>query len=154
MFSHEPESYTCPFCRLVAGAGLGPAGSNQDDIIHRDDEVTALVASKWWPNNKGHVLVIPNAHYENIYDLPPALGAPIQRVARAVALAMKATYGCDGVSTRQHNEPEGGQHVWHYHLHVLPRYRRDLLYLTRGHPSTPHERQPYARKLREHFANA
>ncbi len=154
MFTHEPDQYTCPFCRLLAGADLGPTGSNQDDVIHRDDEVTALVASKWWPNNKGHVLVIPNVHYENIYDLPSELGAPIQRVARAVALALKATYRCDGVSTRQHNEPDGGQHVWHYHLHVLPRYTGDQLYLTSGGDTTPQERQSYAMKLREHLANA
>lgn len=153
MFNHAPATYTCPFCRLVAGADLGPTGLNQDDVIYRDDEVTAFVASKWWPNNKGHVLVVPNTHYENIYDLPPELGAPIQRLAHAVALAMKATYGCDGVSTRQHNEPEGDQDVWHYHLHVLPRYTRDLLYLTRGRPTRPEERQPYAEKLREHLAN-
>ncbi|CAA9306293.1 MAG: Bis(5'-nucleosyl)-tetraphosphatase (asymmetrical) [uncultured Chloroflexia bacterium] len=152
MFSHAPEDYACPFC-LLAGADLGSDGSNQNDVIYRDDEVTAFVASKWWPNNKGHVLVIPNAHYENIYDLPPALGAPIQRLARTVALAMKATYGCDGVSTRQHNEPKGGQDVWHYHLHVLPRYSGDILYLTRGRPTRPQERRPYAMVLRKHLAH-
>lgn len=40
---------------------------------------------------------------------------------------MKAAYGCDGVSTRQHNEPAGDQDVWHYHLHVVPRWHGDAL---------------------------
>lgn len=78
------------------------------------------------------MLVIPLAHFESIYDLPPALGEPIQRAAWATAVAMKRAYGCDGVSTRQHNEPAGNQDVWHHHLHVFPRWDGDDLYRTSG----------------------
>ncbi len=151
MFRHAPPDYACPFCRLIAGADLGPSGSTQHDLIYRDNEVVAFVASKWWPNNKGHVLVVPATHYENIYELPPDLAAPIQRLVRDVALAMKATYRCDGVSTRQHNEPYGGQDVWHYHLHVLPRYRGDFLSLTRGRHTRPEDRWSYAERLRNYL---
>jgi diadenosine tetraphosphate (Ap4A) HIT family hydrolase len=42
-------------------------------------------------------------------------------------IAMRHTYGCDGISTRQHNEPAGYQDVWHFHLHVFPRYHGDVL---------------------------
>jgi histidine triad (HIT) family protein len=82
---------------------------------------------KWWPKNPGAVLVIPNDHYENVYDLPVELGTPIQRAVRSAAIAMKTAFGCDGVSTRQHNEPDGNQDVWHYHMHVFPRWRDDRL---------------------------
>ncbi len=41
---------------------------------------------------------------------------------------MMSAYGCEGISTRQHSGPGGGQEVWHYHLHVLPRWRNDRLY--------------------------
>lgn len=122
-------------------------GTNQNDVVYRDGEVTAFVATRWWPNNLGHVLIVPNEHYESIYELPPELGTPIQRIAQRIALAFKATYGCDGVSTRQHNEPAGNQDVWHYHLHVFPRYLNDGLYVRRGRSTTPEERRPYAEKL-------
>jgi len=147
MYNHAPEGYDCPFCRLVHG--LDTSASSQDDVVYRDVSVTAFVSAGWWPNNRGHVLVIPNAHYENVYDLPPELATPIQRVTREIAVAFKETYGCDGVSTRQHNEPAGMQDVWHYHQHVFPRYEGDDLYLGRRVGSTPEQRRPYAAKLRE-----
>ncbi|MHB8515302.1 MAG: HIT family protein [Dehalococcoidia bacterium] len=151
MYNHEPEGYDCPFCRLVRG--LDTRASSQDDVVYRDNDVTAFVASGWWPNNSGHVLVVTNAHYENIYDLPPELAYPIQRVARVIAIAFRERYGCDGASTRQHNEPAGNQDVWHYHLHVFPRYAGDGLYLHRRRSTTPEERRPYAIKLREALAS-
>ena len=91
-------------------------------------------------------------HYENVYELPDYLGTPIHAAVRRVALAMKIAYGCDGISTRQHNEPEGNQDVWHFHTHVYPRYRRDKLYLTRGRNTNPENRRPYADKLRAALA--
>ena len=147
MHSHAPENYDCPFCRLVRG--LKTNESSQDDVVYRDDDVLAFVSAGWWLNNPAHVLVVPNVHYENIFELPAELGTPIQRVAREIAIAFKETYGCDGVSARQHNEPAGNQDVWHYHLHVFPRYTDDHLYLQWWRPSTPEERYPYAVKLRE-----
>jgi histidine triad (HIT) family protein len=72
-----------------------------------------------------------------------------------VALAFKAVYDCDGVSTRQHNEPGGTQDVWHYHVHVFPRYTGDSLYLTQNQRRfvTPEERRPYAERLRAYLAS-
>jgi len=90
--------------------------------------MTAFVASHWWPGNHGHVLVIPNLHIENLYEFPPELGADLMSLTRRVAVAMKQAFGCDGVSTRQHNEPAGDQDVWHFHQHVFPRWSGDRLY--------------------------
>jgi histidine triad (HIT) family protein len=149
VYNHAPDGYDCPFCRLASGRDT--ALSSQDDVVWRDESVTAFMASAWWPNNKGHVLIVPNRHYENVFDLPPELGAPIQHITQRIAIAFKKLYGCDGVSTRQHNEPAGNQDVWHYHLHVYPRYDGDNLYLTRRGTSTPEDRLPYALKLREYL---
>lgn len=147
-YSHKPEGYECPFCRVVSGVEGPNQGTKQRDIVYKNEFVTAFIASKWWPNNKGHALVVPNKHFENIYELPVEYAAEIHRAAQLTALAMKATYGCDGISTRQHNEPAGNQDVWHYHLHVYPRYEQDQLYLTKGVQSDPDERPFYAEKLR------
>jgi histidine triad (HIT) family protein len=120
---HEPDEYDCPFCRNIAtGQGAFPV-----EIVHRYDDVVVKMNPRWKPTNPGAVLVIPNEHYENIYELPDVLGAPMQRAVRETALAMKSAYGCDGVSTRQHNEPAGDQDVWHFHIHVFPRYEGDEL---------------------------
>ena len=61
------------------------------------------------------------------YDFLPRLAADVPAAARVVAIATKEFYGCDGVSTLQHHEPAGNQDVWHYHLHVFPRYAGDQL---------------------------
>ncbi|TFB25088.1 HIT domain-containing protein [Filobacillus milosensis] len=147
-YSHKPEGYECPFCRVVSGVERPNKGTKQRDIIYQNEYITVFIASKWWPNNKGHVLVVPNEHYENIYELPADIAAEIHRGAQLVAFAMKDTYECDGISTRQHNEPAGNQDVWHYHLHVYPRYDNDCLYHTKGSFTDPEERIFYAEKLR------
>ena len=125
--------------------------SVQSDIVYQDDVVTAFVSSHQFPNNAGNVLVIPNRHFENLYDVPVALAADLHRVMRAVALAHKAAFACDGVSTRQHNEPAGNQDVWHYHIHVTPRYREDGLYTSQRCLMPAHERERHAAKIREQF---
>lgn len=152
MYNHAPDGYDCPFCRLAKG--LDSDRSSQDDVIYRDGDVTALISLHWRPNNPGHVLVVPNGHFENVYDLPPELGTPIQRVIRNVAIAMKRAYGCDAVSTVQHNEPHGNQDVWHYHVHVFPRYEGDDLYGSRRRMKTAEERRPYADMLRNALSPA
>ena len=92
---------------------------------------------------------MPNQHHENVYVLPPGLGTPIQRLVQRLARAMKAAWECDGVSTRQHNEPAGSQDVWHYHVHVTPRYHNDNFYSSERVLMSPAERVQLANELRE-----
>ena len=80
-------------------------------------------------------------------------GCEIHETARRIALALKDAYSCDGISTRQHNEPGGNQEVWHYHVHVFPRYAGDGLYGAPWHDTVTAEREPSAAKLR-HALNA
>ncbi len=145
--SHEPEGYRCPFCLFLTGQK--DTWNRESDLVHRGANVTAFVSPEWWPNNPGNVLVIPNAHYENLYDLPLELGAEIHALSRDVALAMKQAYACEGTSTRQHNEPAGYQEVWHYHLHVFPRYPGDDLYSSRKARVSEVLRAQYAARLRD-----
>lgn len=151
MFNHEPPGYSCPICLVLSGGE--DTFTNQQDIVQRTDLAMAFVTSRWWPNNPGHVLVVPNKHHENLYDLPAPDGHAVHDLVRKVAIAVRSTYGCDGISTRQHNEPSGYQDVWHYHVHVFPRYEGDNLYSTRhlAEPATPEQRAPYAGRLRTYF---
>jgi histidine triad (HIT) family protein len=148
LYRHEPAGYRCPFCRVVADECAEDLYTSQQDVVYRDAKVTAFIAAAWWPENAGHVLVIPNDHYENVYDIPDDVLGAVQVVGKRIALALKAAYGCDGTSFRQHNEPDGNQDVWHYHLHVFPRYAGDDLYLRRKRFTDQAERLPYAEKLR------
>jgi histidine triad (HIT) family protein len=152
--THAPPGYDCPFCRIVAGADLSGVETRPEDVVLRAPAATAFVASRWWPRNPGHVLVVPNAHHENLYGLPDEDGAAVHALVRRVAIALRASYGCQGTSTRQHNEPAGQQDVWHYHVHVFPRYPGDDLYLVpRPHtPAPPEERRRYAGILRAALA--
>ena len=152
MYSNAPDDYVCPFCLLAAGTESPHVTSRASDLVFQDEEVMAFVCARQWPNNPGHVLVVPVDHYENIFDLPVAIAARIHELAREIALAMKTAYGCAGISTRQHNEPAGNQEVWHYHLHVYPRYPDDALYSTeQGTLMEPEERAQYASLLRAHL---
>ncbi|WP_328991946.1 HIT domain-containing protein [Kribbella sp. NBC_01245] len=152
MFNHEPVGYRCPFCAVVAGGGDAMTG--QQDIVVRTEHAMAFVAARWWPNNRGHVLVIPTSHHENLYELPAVSGHAVQDVVREVAIAMRHTYGCEGISTRQHNEPAGYQDTWHHHVHVFPRYPGDNLYGTRHleEEASADERAPYVAKLKGYLA--
>lgn len=127
-FSDRPPDYECPFCALVRGLPSDYNYSRSSDIVYRDATVTALVASHQYARSRPNILVIPNEHYENIFDLPVNLGGDIFRVAQQIAYGLKHAYQCDGISTRQHNGRAGSQHVWHYHLHVTPRFTNDNFY--------------------------
>ena len=151
MFSHEPPGYDCDFCAVVRGEDTG--WNVQSDVVYRNARTTAFVNAAWWPRNEGHVLVVPNDHIENIYVMPKDVAAEVHETGRLVAIAFKETYGCDGTSTRQHNEPGGNQEVWHYHMHVFPRYEGDGLYGARRRITTPDERLLYAERLRDWFAS-
>jgi histidine triad (HIT) family protein len=147
MYSHAPQKYICPFCTPVQGFENEHTQLKQTDIVFQMPGATAFMATRKWPNNQGHVLIIPNEHFENIYELPDSLASEIHSLAKSVALAMKATYGCDGVMLRQHNEPAGDKHIWHYHLHVIPRYENDDIHNTQKTPFPADDRAEYAKKL-------
>lgn len=151
--SHEPPAYRCPFCNLLAGQSDGVA--DVEDVVRRSDDAAAFISPRWWPNNRGHVLVVPTEHHENLYAIPADAYRAVGDMVREVAVAIRETYGCDGVSTRQHNEPAGDQDVWHLHVHVFPRYDGDDLYRSRALPGWADfaERRVYAERLRACFTS-
>ncbi|BCM91903.1 protein hit [Abditibacteriota bacterium] len=150
VYNNEPENYRCPFCCIVEGVEGEFPLTKQADVIYRDEVITAFIASHWRPDNKGHVIVIPNAHIENLYDMPDDLLAAVHSYARRVARALKIAYGCEGVSVRQNNEGAGDQDVWHYHVHVVPRFEGDNMYQSyqKIFLSDPAERIVMAEKVR------
>lgn len=154
LYNHAPENYLCPFCLLIQGIENKSVYSVQSDIVYQDQSVTAFLSSHQWPRNHGNTIIVPNEHYENIFELPQRYAVEIHRVARLVSLAMKTAYACGGISLRQHNEPAGYQDVWHYHVHVTPRYAGDQFYPSYAERAfmLPEERAQHAQRLREALA--
>jgi len=152
MHNHEPQNYVCPQCR-IARSNETEKGGQEDRLIFKNDFVAVCIGGKWWRSNPGHVIVFPIQHIENIYDIPEEIGHKVFDFLKLAAVALKDTYGCDGTSVRQHNEPAGDQHVWHYHSHIFPRYEGDDLYINyqNSYRPTPEERKPYVTKLKNYF---
>ena len=101
MYNHKPQNYVCPFCLVSQGIENENIHTKQDDIVYHDNAITAFIAAGCWKSNKGHVLIIPNEHYENIYELPSLLSSKIHDFEKEIALAFKEVYKCDVVSSRQ-----------------------------------------------------
>ncbi len=142
MFNHAPSGYECAVCKVAAGEHADNA------VVTENEHALAIVSRRVWANGPGHVLVVPKAHVENLYDLDDAAGLDIHRLTRSIAIAFKKALECDGTSTRQHNEPAGNQHdMWHLHVHVFPRYEGDNLYGAGYRASTFDERRALATKL-------
>jgi histidine triad (HIT) family protein len=153
MYNHEPNDYKCPLCAIRDGIEGDFPYTKQADIFYKDEYLTAIIASHWWPTNQGHVLIFPNVHQENIFDIDENLLAKINSFAKKVAIALKEIYRCDGITIRQNNESPGDQDVWHYHLHIFPRYINDNINQIAGlrQKSNPEDRLPFAEKLRNYF---
>lgn len=152
MWTHEPPAYDCPFCRLQRGEHNN---RNQPaDVVAVTDLAYARISPKWWPNNAGAALVIPRTHVENLYDIPSEIGHAVWDLTAIVAKAMRSAYDCDGISTRQHNEPSGNQDVWHLHVHVFPRYVDDQLYARHADSAyvDATAREPFAARLAAQLA--
>ena len=104
---------SCIFCRIVQKQL--PASS-----VYEDEKVMAFLDIR--PLNEGHTLVIPKAHYENVFDVPRELNAYIHGVTKQIAIAVKKAMNADGISIIQQNGKAANQDVPHLHVHVIPRY--------------------------------
>lgn len=106
----------CVFCKIIAGQL--PAA-----VVYRDETVIAFMSLQQL--TEGHTLIIPIQHVKDIYELPDELAGPLLNTAARVARAVKREFKADGVWVSQFNEPAAGQSVFHYHVHVIPRYLSD-----------------------------
>ena len=154
--THAPPGYRSPFLDVVEGKGSPTTLTQQSDVFYRDAQLTAFISAARYQAVGGNALIVPNIPYENLYAMPDALLGTLHAFSKRLALAFKTVYGCDGVLLRQHNEPAGSQDVWHYHLHVIPRFAGDGFYATKPQKvwTTPEERAPYAQALRAYFTQS
>ena len=112
----------CIFCAIVEGRA--PA-----EVVFEDGETLAFMDIN--PANPGHTLVIPKQHVRNIYDLDDEAAAAVMRATVRVARAIKKALQPDGMNLVQSNERAGGQEIFHFHMHIIPRWYGDGLRLAR-----------------------
>ena len=108
----------CLFCSIVAGDI--PATT-----VYEDEHVLGFMDIA--PANPGHTLIIPKQHYRNIYDMPVEVGGKIMQVAIPLANAIRTALKVDGLNLFQSNEAAAFQTVFHFHLHLIPRWEDDPL---------------------------
>ncbi|MBR3601429.1 MAG: HIT family protein [Lachnospiraceae bacterium] len=106
----------CIFCKIANGEI--PSRTIEENDMFK-------VVLDVGPATKGHALILPKDHYTNLYDLPEDVAAEVYKTAKKIALKMKEKLGCDGVNIVQNNEEAAGQTVFHFHMHVIPRYKDD-----------------------------
>lgn len=157
MITHAPKDYICPICLGVQGTENEDTLLKRVDLVYKDELVSVFINSFWVGKNEGHVIIVPNQHYENLYDLPSSCGHRVFDVSQKIASAMKKSYKCDGITLRQNNEPASEQHAFHYHLHIFPRYTGDefnIMLTNKSRLSDPTERLIFAEKLRHQLSQS
>ncbi len=91
------------------------------------------------PGTKGHTLIIPKKHYENIFDIPEELLGKVSTVAKNLAIKYEKILGADGFNLIQSSRECAQQEVDHFHMHLLPRYKGDKLDLWLSKKQNPIE---------------
>ena len=116
----------CIFCKIVAG---------ELPATKVDEDERTLSFMDRSPATRGHALVIPKRHAEDLYAIDPEDLAATMQAAQRLALKVRDSLGADGVNLLNSCRPAAWQTVFHFHVHVVPRYDDDPLQL----PWTPQE---------------
>ena len=106
----------CVFCNLANGIW-------DSATLYEDDDFRVIL--DLGPASKGHALILPKAHYANIYEIPEELAAKAIVLAKKMAGIMTEALNCDGFNIVQNNGEAAGQTVFHFHMHLIPRYKDD-----------------------------
>ena len=102
-------------------------GEIHSATVYEDSHFTVILDVN--PATKGHCLIIPKEHFDNIYDLDGETAGKLFALATCIARAMRDALKCDGLNLVQNNGEIAGQTVNHFHLHLIPRYEGDGLNL-------------------------
>lgn len=103
----------CIFCKIVKGE----VPSNK---VYEDEKVFAFLDIN--PVDKGHTLVVPKEHYENIFDIPTDLMQYMYRIVKDLTEATSEALDVKEFNILQNNGRKAGQTVFHYHIHIIPKY--------------------------------
>ena len=108
----------CIFCKIANG-------EMPSYTLYEDNDFKVIFDIN--QATKGHALVIPKEHYKNLFELDDTIASKALVVAKKVATELSAELNCDGFNLLQNNEEIAGQTVFHFHIHLIPRYKDDTV---------------------------
>ena len=116
MNNTNTHNENCIFCKII---------NNEIPSykVYEDEEILAFLDA--FPTNNGHTLIIPKIHNENIFEINPTTLQNITKQSQIIAKNIKEKLNCHGINILQNNGSHAGQEVFHYHMHIIPRYEDD-----------------------------
>lgn len=106
----------CIFCKIING-------EIPSNVLYEDEQFKVILDVN--PATKGHALILPKEHYANLYELPEETAADAMKLAQRMMRKMTEKLDCDGFNIVQNNGEAAGQTVFHFHMHLIPRYKND-----------------------------
>lgn len=106
----------CIFCKIANGE-IPSATLYEDNLVRVILDIS--------PASKGHALILPKEHYANLYEIDEDMLKHVILIAKKMAVKMKEALGVEGINILQNNGEIAGQTVFHYHMHIVPRYADD-----------------------------
>ncbi|MBR1628898.1 MAG: HIT family protein [Lachnospiraceae bacterium] len=130
----------CIFCKLANGEI--PTNS-----IYEDEDFNVILDAS--PATRGHALILPKEHFDNLYEIDEAVVGKIMPLAKKIGTKMKEALGCVGLNVLQNNGEAAGQTVFHFHTHLIPRYEGEKAILGWAHQTfSEEETQKILEKLK------
>ena len=111
----------CIFCKIANG-------EIPSATLYEDEDIRVIL--DLGPASKGHALILPKAHAANIYEISDDMAAKAMILAKKMATKMTEAFKCDGFNIVQNNGEPAGQTVFHFHMHLIPRYEGDQVGIT------------------------
>ncbi|OUQ57912.1 HIT family protein [Tyzzerella sp. An114] len=133
----------CIFCKIIKG-------EIPSATIFEDDEFKVILDR--FPSGEGHVLIIPKNHVANIFEIDEEQAGRLFKLAVKVSKVMKDVLGFENMNVLQNNGEVAGQSVFHFHMHLIPRYENDGINI-KWNPTEPTDEDIEAvrKKLAEKF---
>ncbi|MDF2544175.1 MAG: hypothetical protein K0S47_3893 [Herbinix sp.] len=110
------EQNNCIFCKIIKG-------EIPSSTLYEDEDFKIIMDIA--PASRGHAVMLSKKHFENLMELDEETASKALLVAKKVAKVMMEELKCDGLNILQNNGEAAGQTVFHYHIHLIPRYHKD-----------------------------
>ncbi|MDO4298443.1 MAG: HIT family protein [Lachnospiraceae bacterium] len=111
----------CIFCKIANG-------EIPSATLYEDEEFRVIL--DLGPASRGHALILPKKHAANLFELPDETAEKVMVLAKKIAGRLKEGLGADGINLVQNNGEAAGQTVFHFHMHLIPRYDGDTVQVT------------------------
>lgn len=132
----------CIFCKLASG-------EIPSNAIYEDEDFKVIMDLS--PASKGHCIILPKTHAANVFELPDAYCEKVMKVAKKCAGVLMNVLKCEGINILQNNGEAAGQTVFHFHMHLIPRYHDDKVEIKWNPSEAEYDLKALAEEIRKGF---